>query len=71
MKKPRSKRRNRAMKAEYDFSGGIRGKYADRYYLGTNVVLLEQDVAAAFPKSKLVNEVLRALIAIAAGVKRG
>lgn len=49
---------------EYDFRGGVRGKYAARYAEGTNVVLLESDVAELFPDSRAVNEALRALIAI-------
>ena len=65
MKKRSPKRRTRVMKAEYDFSGGVRGKYADGYRLGTNVVQLEADVAAAFPDSKSVNDALRVLVAIA------
>lgn len=47
------------MRDEYDFSGGQRGKYADRYASGTNVVLLDPDVAAAFPSERAVNEALR------------
>jgi hypothetical protein len=54
------------MKAEYDFSGGVRGKYVDRYRRGTNVVLLDPELAEAFPDSKSVNSALRALVAIAA-----
>jgi len=50
------------MRAEYDFSAGIRGKYAKRYAEGTNVVALEPDVAELFPDSKSVNEALRALV---------
>ena len=50
---------------EYDFTGGVRGKYAARYAEGTNVVLLDADVAAAFPSSKTVNVALRALAEIA------
>jgi hypothetical protein len=65
MKKPRSKRAAPDMRAEYDFSGGVRGKYADRYCLGVNVILLEPELAAAFPDSKSVNDALRALIEIA------
>jgi hypothetical protein len=61
-----SKRRTREMKAEYDFSGGVRGKYVDRYRRGTNVVLLDPELAEAFPDSKSVNSALRALVAIAA-----
>lgn len=53
------------MKAEYDFSKGIRGKYAQRYAEGTNVVVLAADVAAAFPTSEAVNTALRALITLA------
>ena len=53
------------MKAEYDFSTGIRGKYAQRYAEGTNVVVLAPDVAAAFPTSESVNTALRALISLA------
>ncbi|HUA20831.1 MAG TPA: hypothetical protein VMU80_17085 [Bryobacteraceae bacterium] len=65
MKKRRSRRAAPEMRAEYDFSGGVRGKYADRYRLGVNVILLEPEVAAAFPDSKSVNDALRALLEIA------
>jgi hypothetical protein len=44
---------------EYDFSRGVRGKYAQRYREGTNLVRLDDDVAAMFPTSKEVNAVLR------------
>jgi hypothetical protein len=56
------------LRAEYDFSqlkGGVRGKYVERYRAGTNLVLLEPDVAAAFPDAKTVNEALRLLIKVA------
>ena len=53
------------MRAEYDFSGGVRGKYAERYHLGVNVILLEPELAEAFPDSKSVNDALRALLKIA------
>lgn len=49
---------------EYDFSKGRRNKYASRYAEGTNVVLLDPDVAKDFPDSNAVNEALRALSAI-------
>ena len=49
------------MAAEYDFSGGIRGKYLESYRLGTNLVLLDPDVAARFPTSEAVNRALRAI----------
>jgi hypothetical protein len=47
MKKPPSKRSTVEMRAEYDFSGGVRGKYVDRYCRGTNVVLLDPALAEA------------------------
>ena len=47
------------MRPEYDFSEGERGKYARRFQEGTNVVVLEPDVAAAFPTSEAVNAALR------------
>lgn len=47
------------MRAEYDFRGGVRGKYAQRYAEGTNVVVLDPDVAAAFPDAASVNRALR------------
>jgi hypothetical protein len=62
-KKLRSNRATTEMRAEYDFSGGVRGKYADRYHLGVNVILLEPELAEAFSKS--VNDALRALLKIA------
>jgi hypothetical protein len=50
------------MRDEYDFSRGQRAKYARRYAEGANVVVLEPDVAKAFPNSKKVNASLRKLI---------
>jgi hypothetical protein len=49
---------------EYDFSRASRNKYASRYAAGSNVVVLEPDVAAAFPSSGEANEALRALAGI-------
>jgi hypothetical protein len=49
---------------EYDFSRASRNKYASRYAAGSAVVVLEPDVAAAFPGSKEANEALRALAGI-------
>lgn len=46
---------------EYDLTGGVRGKYVERYRQGTNVVLLDPDVAEKFPTSESVNEALRRL----------
>ena len=53
------------MLAEYDFSQGVRGKYAQRYHEGTNIVVLSPDVAEYFPDSEAVNAALRALVEIA------
>ena len=47
------------MRPEYDLRGGVRGKYYQRYRQGTNVVLLEPDVARLFHDSAAVNEALR------------
>lgn len=49
------------IRPEYDFSGGVRGKYAARYAAGTNVVVLDPDVAREFPTSEEVNKALREL----------
>jgi len=49
------------MLTEYDFSKGVRGKYAKRYARGTNVVIIEADVARVFPNAEAVNGSLRAL----------
>ncbi len=56
------------MRAEYvreDLGEGIRGKYHEQYREGTNLILLDPDVAAAFPTSESVNEALRSLIEVA------
>jgi hypothetical protein len=65
MKKAPSKKRRPDMRDEYDFSNGVRGKYAERYAAGTNVIALDPDVIAFFPDSESVNEALRALVKIA------
>ena len=65
MKKVKSEVREPEMRAEYDFRGGVRGKYAACFARGTNIVILEPDVAARFPDSKAVNDALRALAAVA------
>lgn len=51
--------------AEYDFTGAERGKYIERYRQGTNVVLLDSDVAQAFKDSESVNQALRLLLDLA------
>ena len=53
------------MRPEYDFSGGIRGKHYKAYQEGTNVVLLEPEVARVFSDSASVNQALRMLIDLA------
>jgi hypothetical protein len=56
------------MRPEYDLSqlkGKVRGKYVDRYRAGTNLILLESDVQAAFPDAEAVNEALRMLMKVA------
>ena len=49
------------MLEDYDFSSGVRGKYAERYKAGTNIVRLDEDVAAIFSTSQEVNAALRSL----------
>ena len=50
---------------EYDFTGAVRGKYYERYRQGTNVVLLDPDVAAVFRDSATVDDTLRRLVSLA------
>ncbi len=56
-------------RAEYDFSSGVRGKYAKLYGRGTNVVLIDPELAGAFPDSASVNSALEALVTIAKRAK--
>ena len=53
------------MRPEYDIRGGVRGKYYKRYQQGTNVVVLDPDVAAVFRDSQSVNQALRLLMDVA------
>ncbi len=55
---------------EYDFGDGVRGKYAERYAAGTNVVVLSPDVAKVFPDSASVNRALRKLIELSELTKK-
>lgn len=60
------------LRPEYDFSkleGGVRGKYAKRFKQGANLVLLDPDVARAFPDDSAVNQALRVLMKAAQAVK--
>jgi hypothetical protein len=68
MKKVESEMEKDELRPEYDLlqlKGRVRGKYVERYRAGTNIVLLEPDVAAAFHDAKAVNEALRLLIKVA------
>ena len=55
------------MREEYDFSGGERGEYAAKYAEGNNLVILDPDVAAAFPDSESVNRALRKVAGLPQG----
>ena len=50
------------MRDEYDFSGGVRGKYVERLKEGSNVVLIPPDLSENFPSEAAVNEALRELL---------
>lgn len=64
MKKDENSARDADMLDEYDFSGSVRGKYAERLARGSNVVVLDADVARVFADSESVNQALRALAEI-------
>jgi hypothetical protein len=74
MKKKTEKRPRRdELRREYDLSklsGGVRGKYVERFRAGTNLVLLSPDVAKHFPDEQSVNRALRGLIHAAKGTLR-
>jgi hypothetical protein len=60
------------MRAEYDFAsmkGGVRGKYVRRARAGTNIVLIEPEVADAFPTERAVNEALKGVLNTARAVR--
>jgi hypothetical protein len=62
------RRKRDGLRKEYDLkalAGGVRGKYYRRYVQGTNLVLLDPDVAEAFTSAKDVNDALRALVTVA------
>ena len=60
-KRPRRRDRD-TMRPEYDFSQGVRNKYAARLKPGSQIVVLDPDVAAAFGDAKAVNRALRTLL---------
>ena len=73
MKKIVKQRNHEEMKPEYDFAsmkGGVRGKHYREYRNGTNVVLLQPDVAEAFPTEGAVNEALRGILTTTRAVRR-
>lgn len=60
--------KNKEMRSEYrreDLGQGVRGKYSERFQQSSNVVLLDEDIAEAFPNSQAVNEALRGLLKLA------
>ncbi|MBI1883066.1 MAG: hypothetical protein HYS08_02540 [Chlamydiae bacterium] len=64
----RHKTKTDELRSEYNFyalKGGVRGKYANRYQEGTNLIHLEPDVAKVFGNDALVNQALRSLIRLA------
>lgn len=65
----RNKSNEPEMLKEYDFSEGVRGKYAHRYAEGSNVVVLPPDLAEAFPTAEAVHEALRDVLSLAEKVK--
>jgi hypothetical protein len=68
---PRPRAKDDEILSEYDFAGAVRGKYYDRYRQGTNVVLLDPDVAAVFRDSAAVNDALRRLVLLAQSTASG
>ena len=67
------KNRKNDLRSEYDFQtmpAGVRGKYAKAYRSGTNIAILADDVAAAFPTDDAVNRALRAILDAAEATRR-
>lgn len=66
MKKKSKEENSDDLRSEYDLrellKSGVQGKYAGRYREGTNLVLLDNDVAEAFPTDETVNEALRLVL---------
>ncbi len=59
------------MKKNYNFTGGIRGKYAKRYHQSVNIIVLDPDVAEHFPNAESVNQALRTVHALKHGADKG
>jgi hypothetical protein len=68
MKKTSKSKAKEEILPEYDFRGGVRGKYAKEYAVGTNIVVLSPEIAKVFPNSEAVNKALAKLIQL--GQKR-
>lgn len=61
------------LRPEYDFAsmkGGVRGKYVAKLNAASNLVLLEPEIAAAFPSDEAVNEALRGVLTTTRAVRR-
>ncbi len=61
------------LRPEYDFAsmkGGVRGKYASRFRKGSNIVVLDPEIAAAFPSEDAVNEALRGMLNTTRAVRK-
>ena len=69
--KRRTARARDDMRPEYDFTGAVRSKYAARFQAGTNLILLDPDVAEAFQDSAAVNHALRSLLELVPTPKAG
>jgi hypothetical protein len=68
-----SKAKNRSLRAEYrreDLGRGVRGKYFASFQEGSNLVLLNPEIAKAFPTAEAVNEALRGLLVLAKRTSR-
>jgi hypothetical protein len=70
MKKSGKQKQNDDLRDHYDFSGGVRGKHHKRFAKGTNLVLLDPDVAKVFKNADAVNSALRGLIEVAGKATR-
>ena len=68
-RRPRASADPDEIRPEYDWSKATRNPYAGRYAQGSNIVVLEPDVAALFPNSASVNEALRSLASVIGGGK--
>ena len=65
MKKASPRAHSQELLPEYDFTNAVRGKYYERFRQGSNIVVLDPDVSAAFPDAASVNSALRTLATVA------